>query len=303
MWSLDDVPVYLAIVEQQGISQAARHLGVSKSMASKALMRLETALGVRLMERNSRNMRITSEGAVFYRYALLIMEQADRAQAVMSGLTAEPVGRLVVALPMAFSREIFIPRLPDFYRQYPRIELEIVITSHEPDIIRDQIDLAVVVGPLSDSELVVTRLYRGALIWVASARYVAQNTPDDTLESLRAHLRICETRYAQARFPVRIRDRKHYLDLQRGLMQVNDPMSVRDAVLNDFGVALLPLQYARQQLESGELQAVFPQVEVESSSADLSAVYPARRLLSNKTRALLDFLKQTCALLQEDAGK
>jgi len=299
MWSLDDVPVYLAILEQQGISQAARQLGVSKSMVSKALRRLETALGVRLIERNSRNMRITSEGRVFQHHARLIMEQADETQAIMSGLTAVPAGRLVVALPMAFSREVVTPRLPVFHRQYPRIELEVVITSRELDIIRDQIDLAVVVGPLTDSELVVTRLYRGALVWAASPRYLARyKTLGDTLAHLHSHIRICETRYAQPRFPVRIGDREHYLNLQQGLMQVNDPLAVRDAVLNDFGIALLPLQYAHRQLESGELRAVFPQVVVEASSADLSAVYPGRRLLSNKTRALLDFLKQACTVMQ-----
>lgn len=297
MWNLDDVPVYLAIVDKRGISRAALALGVSKSMVSKALGRLEEALGVRLLERNSRNIHVTTEGATFYRHAVLIMEQVNETQAIMAGLTSVPCGRLSVALPIAFSREIVSPHLERFHQQYPLVELDILITSHMVDIIREQIDMAVVVGPLHSSELVVTKLYRGGLVWVAGAMYVEQNLLGESLTDLRSHIRICEKRYGFTHFPVRVGEQKLYIDLSTGLMHVNDPIAVREAVLHGCGVSLLPWQYAKRHLENGQLVNVFQQVEFEAESAELSAIYPSRRLLSNRTRAFLDFLKQICAEL------
>ena len=104
-WTIDDVPVFVAVVDQNGVTAAARALGMPKSTVSKALSRLEEALGLRLIERNSRNLRVTGEGETFYRQAVLIMEQVREADAAMAGLNAVPSGRLVAALPPALCQD------------------------------------------------------------------------------------------------------------------------------------------------------------------------------------------------------
>ena len=142
-WNIDDIPSFIAAVEQGGISAAASKLNISKSTVSKALSRLEEALGVRLLDRNSRNVRVTSEGQAFYQHCIRIMEQVNEANGQMAGLISEPQGKLVAALPIAFSREFVAQHIEQFRQRYPDIELEIIITSSPVDIIRDQIDLAV----------------------------------------------------------------------------------------------------------------------------------------------------------------
>jgi DNA-binding transcriptional LysR family regulator len=293
-WNLDDLPLFVAVCDHMNITAAADELGLAKSTISKALTRLEQGIGVRLLERNSRNIRITSEGRVFLEQARLILEQVNEADATMAGLVSEPAGPLVVALPMAFAREIVAPRLRRFYERFPAIELEIVITSHPVDVIRDRIDLAVQVGHLDDSELIARRLYESRLCWVTTPGYLASHGLNGGIESLVPHIRICEKRYGIERFPVRVNGEKRQLDLSRGIIHVNDPIAVRESVLNGLGVTLLPDQYCKRHLDRGELVQVFKHVEFEASASVLTAVYPSRRLLSNKTRAFLEFLVEIC---------
>lgn len=294
-WKIDDVPVYVAVVEHMGISAAAQALNLSKSKVSKSVARLEEALGVRLLERNSRNIRLTSDGRLFYQYGLQIMEQVSETNAVMAGLSSTPHGSLVAALPMAFCREFVAPSLEKFRTAYPQVELEIVITSHPVDIIKENIDLAVVVGSLNDSELIVKKLYEGGLVWVTSPDYINGNHLGDTLDDLLSHIHICEKRYGGNRFPVKTGDDRKYLDLSRDVMYVNDPIAVREAVAHGCGVSLLPNQYCKRYLLDGKLVQVYQHVAIDSSASVLSAIYPSRRLISNKARAFLEFLTELCA--------
>lgn len=289
-WNIDDVPIYIAVVEYEGISAAARFLGISKSTVSKAISRLEDALSVRLLERNSRNVRITSEGDIFYKRGMLIMEQVSETNAIMAGLTATPRGRLVVSLPIAFSREIVAPQLVVFQERFPEIELEILVTNKPVDIIRDQIDLAVVVGELQDSELVTKKLYRGELTWVSSPAYIKNNVLADSVDDLRSHIKIIEKRYGARQFPLKIGQQNTRIDLNSMVTHVNDPIAVAKAVIHGCGVSFLPDQYCKRYFESGELVPVYEHIDINSAAVGLSAVYPSRRFISNKTRAFLDFL-------------
>jgi len=294
-WNLDDVPVFLAVVEQAGISAAARALGAPKSTISAALARLEAGLGLRLLDRSSRSLRLTTEGEAFCRQAQLILEQAREADALMAGLGSVPSGRLTVALPPAFSQELVAPRLPAFRERYPAVELELIVTSHGVSLLRDVVDLAVVVGPLEDSELVSRTLLEPDLIWVASPQWLAAHPLGDKLETLRTQVQICETRYAQRRLVVQVNGEEAQLDLSRGVMKVNNPLVVRRVVCDGGGVSLLPRQYCDALIAEGRLVRVLHHIRLAQSGARLTAVYPSRRLQSPRVRVFLDFLIELTA--------
>lgn len=293
-WNIDDVPIFVAIVDHKGISAAAGQLGISKSTVSKSLTRLESALEIRLIERNSRNVRITHEGQVFYRHCQGILEQVDNTNAEMSGLAIRPSGKLVVALPIAFCREIVAPRLLQFQQQYPAINLEIIVTSHPVDLIRDQIDLAVTIGAQTDSELITRALYNSKLLLITSPDYAATHDLGDSAEALQAHLKICEKRYASNRFPIRIGNQSKTLDFTENTIKVNDPLSVREAIINGMGVSVLPDQYCHEAIRKQQLVRVYRSISIDASASSLSVIYPSRRLLSSTTRAFLDFLDNIC---------
>lgn len=289
-WNVDDLPIYIAVVELGGITAAANRLAMPKSTISTVLSRLEHGLRLRLIDRNSRNFRVTDDGEVFYRHAKTIMEQVDEAAAVMSGLTSTPSGRLTVALPMAFGKEVVAPRLKLFQERCPLVDLEIILTSHPVDLLRDRIDLAVVIGELADSDLIVKPLCRGGLAWVCSPAYRDANALDGGLAQLTSHIRICEKRYADNGVPVRWGTQKKRLVLGRSVVRVNDPTAVREAVVNGMGVSFLPRRYCIQALAANRLVEVYADIRFDIQASALSAVYPGKRLLAGKTRAFLDFL-------------
>lgn len=293
-WQLDDLPVFLAVLEQGGISAAARTLGSSKSSVSVVLTRLEQSLQLRLFDRSTRSLRVTSEGEVFYRQAQLIMEQAREADALMAGLGAKPNGKLTVALPPAFCQEMVAPRLASFRQRYPDIQLDIIVTSQGAALVRESADMAVVVGPLEDSELVSRNLLSTALIWVASPAWLAQHTLGKTLPEVAAQVQICESRYGLRRIPVRLDGEAGQLDLERGITHVNNPLVVRRVVLDGAGVSVLPRHYCVQQLADGSLVEVLQHIQFDLVASRLNVVYPGRKMLSPRVRAFLEFLVELC---------
>lgn len=293
-WSLDDLPIFAAVIEHRSMTAAAEALGLPKSTVSTAIARLERAVGLRLFDRHSRAIRVTEEGATFQLHVQAILEQVREADAALAGLRAEPSGKLSVALPPAFCQELVAPRLPAFHAAYPQVTLDLVITARGLDLLREQVDLAVVVGPLADSDLVVRRLIAGPLAWVCCPAYLRAHDIGHSLEDLRAHVQICETRYALARLPVHVDGVARQIDLSSGVIQVGNPLVVREAVLHGAGIAPLPRHYCRAQIADGSLIEVFPHVAFDADASILSAVYPGRRLVSPRLRVFLDFLVDAC---------
>ncbi|EAQ11336.1 DNA-binding transcriptional LysR family regulator [Maritimibacter alkaliphilus HTCC2654] len=293
-WKIDDIPVFVAVVEQGGISAAADVLGQPKSTVSTTLARLEHALGLRLVDRNSRNLRVTEEGEVFYRQSLLILDQVREADAAAAGLSAAPSGRVVAAMPPAFTQEVVAPQIATFQARWPRLELDLVLTTQGVELLRDQVDLAVVVGPMVDSELVSRVLVAGPLAWVTSPAYAASHDLTGGTDSIRPHVRICEKRYGRPRMPVRVDGAPTHIDLSTGISHVNSPLVAREAVANGAGVSALPRLYMRESLASGRLVEVFRNVTFDLDASVLSVVYPHRRLLSPRLRVFVDFLEEVC---------
>jgi len=293
-WNIDDVPVFVAAVDHNGITAAAKWLGMPKSTVSKSISRLENALGVRLLERNSRNIRVTTEGERFYRQCLHILEEVHEADVLMAGLQTVPSGKLLVALPPAFCQEFVAPRLGEFRQDYPQIDLELTVTSRAVDLLRDQIDIAVVVGTQEDSELISKTLLTGKLIWVTSPEYENSDRLGRDLNDLLSNIQICEKRYATRRFRVKIDGQIAFVDLDRNITPIDDPISVRTAVIHGAGVSFLPEQYCREQLRNGDLVEVYKHISMDASTSRLSVVYPSRRLLAGRSRAFLEFLNRIC---------
>jgi DNA-binding transcriptional LysR family regulator len=222
------------------------------------------------------------------------MEQVREADAAMSGHNAAPRGRLAVAVPPAFCLAVVAPNLAAFHATYPGIDLELVITSHGVDLLRDKVDLAVSVGALSDSEYITRTLISSRLLLVASPDYVARNEIGTTLQEIRRHIRICETRYGLARMPVHIGGKADSFAFDRDVTCANNPLVVRSAVMNGAGISPLPLHYCRDQIAEGSLVEVCRHVTFDQSATKLAVVYPGHRLVSPRLRAFLDFLDEIC---------
>ena len=171
--------------------------------------------------------------------------------------------------------------MPAFRRRYPRVELESLSTSRRVDFMRERIDVAVVVGPQADSDLVQRTLQAGRLIWIASPGYVKEHMLGPTAADLARHVWIVEDRYASEPLAVRVDGEAATLDF-RGLdfrdttMRVNDPLAVREAVCRGAGISFLPERYCVNQLASGALVEVAKHIEFDTEASVLSVVFSSR---------------------------
>jgi DNA-binding transcriptional LysR family regulator len=157
-----------------------------------------------------------------------------------------------------------------------------------------EFDMAVVVGEQIDSNLAQKRLFAGGLIWISSPGYALRNNLGERLHDHASHLKICETRYAGRQLEVHQAGKAVRLVVPPTVARINDPLSVREAVIAGFGVSLLPLRYCRDQLRSGELVEVWQSTTIDAEASKLSVIFPGRRLLAPRCRAVLNFLEDIC---------
>lgn len=293
-WQLDDLTYYCAIVETGGVTAAARRLDCPKSTVSKALTRLEHDLGVRLIERTSRALRITQEGEAFHARASAILDMAGEADAFMQGLRAAPSGKVRLAVPAAFCREILSPRLVEFAARYPAIELEILTNLPSPDVAGGACDLAVVVGMQPDSGLSQKLLLGGRLIWIASPTYARRHEIGrDTLPDF-SHIAIAESRYSSGAMALHVMSEPQKLTLGSKVVRITDPLSVRAAVEAGLGVSFLPERYCHARIKQGALIEVWASASFDQEAARMAIIYPGQRLLSPRYRAVIAFLEEVC---------
>ena len=295
-WNVDHLPAFVAVAEVGGISAAARRLGEPKSTISRAISRLEDDIGLQLFVRGPRSLRLTHDGGQFYQHAIRILEQVEAASAELAGLSETPRGTLTVALPMAFGREIVGPHLAGFQTDFPDVRLDLRIGSGQPDLIRDSIDMAVIVGSATDSDLIQQRLIDTPLIWIAAPAIASALPENPTPDELASLIGAVETRYGAA--PVSVVDgagaaRDIALRRER-MIQVNDPILLREFVRANGGLSFAPDLYCRAAIREGSLVQVYPHLQICQESS-LSLLFPGRRLLPKKAQVFMSFLRDICA--------
>jgi len=295
-WNVDHLPAFVAVADHGGISAAARMLNLPKSSVSRTIARLEEDVGLQLFVRASRDLRLTHDGSQFYQHAVRILEQVHMASAELAGLSETPQGKLSVALPMAFGREIVGPHLASFQSDFPDIQLDIRISSGRPDLLRNAIDVAVVVGSMENSDLIQQRLIETPLIWIASPQVAVRLPEYPNATILQEWIQVAETRYCNMKLPMTATDNELtsiMFDPKR-IIQVNDPLVVRDLVAAGNGLSFAPELYCKEALANGTLVQPYPSMPINHESS-LSLLYPGHRLLPKKSRAFISFLRSLCS--------
>ncbi len=289
-WNIDDLPVFIAVAEMRGITGAAKRLNMPKSTVSRTLSRLENDLEVRLFNRNTREFHLTAEGVVLFNHAQVVLDHVKATDEAVAGLRHTPSGALKVSLPMAFSRDVIGGHLLAFNEQYPDIRLQIMVTPHSVNLMREDLDLAFVVGLPENSEIVAKKILDSPLIWVANADYADKRIRHETIEDLQTHLIYCERRYQVADFQVRDDTGRHAIDMSH-LMTVNDPLILRQIIIDGGGVALLPQLYCQKELEAGQLRRVYHNI-MSDETAQIYALMPSLRLQPQKARLFIEFVEE-----------
>lgn len=276
--SLDDMLLFAAVVREGSFTRAAGLLGISKQAASERVSKLEQQLGVRLLERTTRHLRLTDVGAPYYQRCAAIVSQIEEAETELAQQQAEPVGLLRVSAPVLFGRRFLAPVITRYMAGYPRVRVEVLLADRRVHLIDEGVDVAIRIGTLDDSSLTARKLGDGHVYYVASPAYVKQVGAAPDLGAARCiGTRLHET--------WRIAGRSHKLE---PMLVVNDLEVACEAAIAGLGVAQLPSLVCREAVEDGRLRLLY---EAEPAMiSPVHAVYPSRQHLPVKTRLFLELL-------------
>ncbi len=287
---LADMAIFAKVVESTGFSTAARDLDLSKAAVSKAVARLETHLGVRLLNRTTRKLTPTEAGMAFHAYCLQVVTQAEEAEQHLGQLQSAPRGTLRLAAPMSFGLSQVTKVLPNFQHRFPEVDVELSLVDGKIDLVAGGFDLALDVGEPQDSSLIARRLTTSRQVIVASPDYLARNGTPQLPSDLARHPCLLGSCVNNSRWEFVGLGRAESVFVT-GPFRINCLLGLRHAVLASQGVARLPSFCVADDLLSGKLVALLH--DWTHTPETIYAMYPHRKHLPAKVKAALDFFVQT----------
>lgn len=299
MDKLQAMTLFVRVVETGGLARAAEGLHIPKATATTLLQRLEAALGVKLLNRTTRRVAVTADGAAYYARAVAILEAVREAEDALSQRSVAPRGRLRIDAPTLIARTVIVPALPEFFSQYPHIELALACNERHFDLIAEGIDCALWVGEVHDTSLVARRagfLYSATC---AAPRYLAAHGAPRHPRDLAQHRCInhFSPRTGETIEWVFCKANERVCEVFPGHLALEDENSYVNAAEAGLGIAQLPAFVVKEAMERGTLELVLGDWFAEP--APLYVVYPASHHLSRSLRVFVDWL---CALLGEHDG-
>lgn len=285
------IQTFIRVVEAGSFSAAARDVSSTSSVA-RQVKSLEDELGVRLLNRSTRSLSLTEPGRRFYERAIAIANDLGNAKSEAKSFQESVKGVLRLSIRVSAGTTMIVPALPDFMARYPDLSLDIALTDERRDLVANNIDVAVWMGHLPDSEIVARRLSPSQRIVCGSRAYFAKHGVPRTPEDLRRHNCLLYTaRSYGTRWAFTREGRQDEIEVQ-GSLRTDNALVLLSAALSDIGLIVVNEWMVRRDIAEGRLQRVLEDYEVNPrpGDAELYAVYPSSRGLSRKVRVFVDFL-------------
>ena len=280
----DGVSEFVAVVDAGSFSAAAKRLGVSTSYVSRRVAHLEARLGIRLLARSTRRVRMTDTGAEYYRRCTDLAAGLEEANQVVAGETNEVVGRIRVAAAGAFAEHYVAPALAEFAAQHPKVQIEISFNSRIINLIDEGFDFAVRYAVLEDSSLIARKLTDRTLLTCASPGYLKRRGTPAVPEELRDHACLCSNS-DRWRFSY---PEGHRIIRVSGPWVSNNGVALVAAAMQNLGIVYLPRVNLASALDAGQLIPILEDFWDRDRATWL--VYPSRRHLPLRVRRVIEFL-------------
>lgn len=300
MQDLNDLYYFVQIVDHAGFAPAGRALGIPKSKLSRRIANLEERLGVRLIQRSTRQFVVTELGQRYYEHCKAMLIEAEAAQEAIDETRAEPRGVIRMTCPTALLQVHVADILADFMMQCPQVKLHLEATNRRVDVIGEAVDLALRVRPppLQDSDLVMRILAERSQCLVASPQLLAGNKPRAPAEL--NGLASLGLGTPQASYTWTLYNAEHAQAIVHHTPRLitTDMLALRTAAVAGVGVVQLPCMLVREQLASGHLVKLVP--DWSPRKEIVHAVFPTRRGLLPSVRSLIDYLVLRFAEIDEN---
>ena len=285
---MEELEVFVAVVEAGGFSAAAKRLETTPAAVSRRIKGLEQRLGVRLLQRTTRKIRLTEAGELYFREVRAMLADLRAVEQRLDEVTGQATGELRIAAPMSFGQRRLAPLLPRFALAHPKLSISLILEDRETDIVGEGFDLALRIAYPSDSSFVSRPVTTIPRYLVASPDYVARrgkpDSPEDLLQHDCLHYSVISER---EEWSFGGKDREESI-LVNGSFCANNGDVLAEAAIQGLGITLLPDFIIEDALAEGRLVRVLE--DWERAPLTLSVLYPSRKHVPAKTRLLIEYL-------------
>jgi LysR family transcriptional regulator for bpeEF and oprC len=290
---LDSLLMFATVASSGSFAAAMRNTGVPKATLSRRIRKLESDLGVRLLQRNSQRIALTEAGRTFHEHCVRIAAEVEQAQAAMADLSGAPRGVLRVSAPFTAARGLVLPMLSAFLVRYPQIRVALTLRNDAQDLVSQHADV-VIAAAVTDSTQASRLLLRGPTHLFASPAYMRRRRAPDSPADLARHQLLAYTRMPGGAPPVwRLRsgDRQESISIVP-VLSANDLGPLHEALLAGRGILLAPAPYVAEDVAAARLVRVLE--AWAGPDLELRAVFGSRRGLMPKVRVFIDCLSDRC---------
>ncbi|QPM90542.1 LysR family transcriptional regulator [Pseudooceanicola algae] len=287
---VDEMLTFLAVVEAGSFVAAGRSLGLSRSAAGKAIARLESHCGARLLNRTTRTLSLTEDGRRVLAHALTLRGALEAVGSDITTGGGDPRGELRISAPDALGRRLILPIVGRFLKQWPQVQVEMSLSDRITDMVSDGADLAIRIRVSTPNPGLICRtLRKEPLVLCASPEYLDRTEAPTRVEHLSRHdLLIHTSQTRRLTWKVQESDGTWVRVTGRSRLRLDSGEALREAALSGLGVALLPTSVVHGDLDAGQLRRVLP--DHDAGSVEIVALYPHKRLLDGKVRHFVDML-------------
>jgi len=287
MLDLNDLRVFVKVVESENLTVAGNALDMQRSTVSRKISRLESHLGVKLLHRSTRSVTITDDGQIFYEYSVRCLGILNDGQRAVQSKQIAPQGVIKLALPYMFEPEQTGPLISEFLQKYPDVHMLNVLTNNPIESLNNGFDLAISVGPLKDSTHIATKLGDADFGLYASPFYLERTgMPQSHLDLARFDLLSAGIVDREQTWVLK-QGEQHFTVAFKPRLICNNYMLLRHSVLSGLGIANLPSFVCKHDLANGRMVEVLPGSQTLSMS--FYAVFPNYKVMPARIRALIDF--------------
>jgi len=291
---LKSMVVFAQVVEQGNLTAAAKHIGLSRAVVSYHIKKLESQLGVKLLNRSTRSISLTEAGSEYYQSCRIIAEQATTANQQIENLKNEPEGLLKITCPVNAGLNMVVPALNEFRRLYPKIELDVMLTDEVVNIMQEGIDLAIRGAPLPDSGLQAIKLSTLPTCLCGSPDYFKKYGRPLTPVDLEQHDWVI---YKLTSGAIELsKGSRSYSVAIKGSINTNNAAARTAFIEGGHGLGRIPLYDAWPKVQSGKLEIVLDDYELKD--INIFGVFPPGTTGSKKMRLLIDYLKDYFAKIE-----
>lgn len=288
MGQLEDMSVFIRVVEAHGIGRAAEQLGLAKSAVSRRLADLEARLGVCLLNRTTRTSSLTEAGKSYYEYANKIIDDVAELNTSTTNANKSLEGTLKLAAPLSFGL-LHLPAVIDaFVKENPNVSINIDFSDRQVDLVEEGLDLAFRITKLKDSSLIARKISPIRMLPCASPSYLEAHGTPTSPEDLKQHDLLNYNVSDSSNWKFTDKNGKQYSVNPSAKFSANNGDFLKDMAIAGHGITVIPTFISWQAIASGDLLPVLSEYRFPALNA--YAVYPKTRYLSRRTRKLIDFL-------------